>query len=333
MSDPTPLFSVVLPAHNEEGNVVPMVQQLVTLLQPLGDFEIIFVDDRSTDQTLPKLRALAAADRRVRYISFVRNFGHQIALRAGLRHARGRAIILMDCDFEHPPELIPTLIAHWQDGAKVVTTRRARDVRRASVLKRVMSVLFYRLFAAISDVKVEPGSADFLLLDRTAADAVNVFENRDIFLRGLVRWLGFPTATVNYTQGQRTSGEPSFTFKRMMDLAVTGIVTHSIRPLRIAIYLALIFAGFATLLLVYTVVSFLWISRTVAGWTSIMVAIATLGAGQFLVLGILGEYFGRMFLESRRWPLYLISETEASGPSADIDRPRGPVQRISNPRA
>jgi glycosyltransferase involved in cell wall biosynthesis len=332
MTDSTPSFSVVIPAHNEEGNVAPMAQRLIQLLQPLGDFEIIFVDDHSTDQTLSRVRALATSDRRIRYVSFIRNFGHQIALRAGLRHARGRAVILMDCDFEHPPELIPMLIAHWRDGAKLVTTRRTTQSAQASTIKRIMSLMFYRIFDAISDVSIEPGSADFLLLDRSAVDAVNSFDNRDVFLRGLVRWLDFPSATVDYTQGQRTAGETSFTFRRMVDLAVTGVVAHSIRPLRIAIYLALIFAGFAVLLFVYSLVSFLWIRHTVAGWSSIMAAIAALGAGQFLVLGILGEYFGRMFLETRRWPLYLIGETEASRPAADVDY-LGTLPRIATPRA
>jgi dolichol-phosphate mannosyltransferase len=333
MSDPAPLISVILPAHNEADNVVPMVRQLTTLLQPLGDFEIIFVDDCSSDQTLARLRELAVGDRRIRYLSFVRNFGHQIALRAGLRQARGRAVILMDCDFEHPPDLVPQLIGHWRDGAKIVATRRAADQTPPGFFKRVTSQLFYRLFDAISDVSIEPGSADFLLLDRAAVDAVNAFENRDVFLRGLVRWLGFPTVTIDYAQGRRSAGEPSFTLKRMVDLAVTGIVAHSIRPLRIAIWLALIFTVFAGLLFIYSVVSFLWIGHTVAGWTSIMAAIATLGAGQFLVLGILGEYFGRMFMESRRWPLYLIGETETSLQAAEADRSRGPLQRASNSRA
>jgi len=312
MTDAAPQISVVLPAHNEEGNVTAMAVRLAAILSPLGTYEIVFVDDRSTDRTLDAIRTLSAADRRVRYVSFVRNFGHQVALRAGLRHAHGGAVILMDCDFEHPPELIPELIARWRDGAKVVVTQRESPPEAASFLKRATSQLYYRLFKTLSDIPIEPGSADFLLLDRQAVEIVNAFDNHDVFLRGLVRWIGLPLATVAYTQGTRSSGESSYTLRRMLDLAVVGIISHSIRPLRVAIYLALLFMVFAVLMFVYSIVSFLWIGHTVAGWTSIMSAIATLGAGQFLVLGIIGEYVGRVLRETRRWPLYLIAETEAS---------------------
>jgi dolichol-phosphate mannosyltransferase len=314
MTDTAPQISVVLPAHNEEGNVASMAARLAAILSSLGTYEIVFVDDRSTDGTLNAIRALSVADRRVRYVSFVRNFGHQVALRAGLRHARGKAVILMDCDFEHPPEMIPELVAHWRDGAKVVVTQRESPPEAASFLKRATSQLYYRLFKTLSDIPIEPGSADFLLLDRAAVEIVNSFDNHDVFLRGLVRWIGLPLATVTYTQGTRSAGESSYTLRRMLDLAVVGIISHSIRPLRIAIYLALLFTLFAVLMFVYSIVSFLWIGHTVAGWTSIMSAIATLGAGQFLVLGIIGEYVGRVLRETRRWPLYLVAETEAAQP-------------------
>jgi len=317
MTDTAPQISVVLPAHNEEGNVASMAARLGAILASLGTYEIVFVDDRSTDRTLDAIRALAVADRRVRYVSFVRNFGHQVALRAGLRHARGKVVILMDCDFEHPPELIPELLARWRDGAKVVVTQRESPPEAASFLKRATSQLYYRLFKTLSDIPIEPGSADFLLLDRAAVEIVNSFDSHDVFLRGLVRWIGLPLATVSYTQGTRSAGESSYTLRRMVDLAVVGIISHSIRPLRIAIYLALLFTFFALLMFVYSIVSFLWIGHTVAGWTSIMSAIATLGAGQFLVLGIIGEYVGRVLRETRRWPLYLVAETETSHADSD----------------
>jgi polyisoprenyl-phosphate glycosyltransferase len=332
MTDTAPQISVVLPAHNEEGNVASMAARLSAilgpLLGPLGTFEIVFVDDSSTDRTLDAIRALATTDKRVRYVSFVRNFGHQVALRAGLRHARGKAVILMDCDFEHPPELIPELVARWREGAKVVVTQRNSPPQAASLLKRATSHIYYRLFKALSDIPIEPGSADFLLLDRSAVEAVNSFDNHDVFLRGLVRWIGLPLATVTYTQGTRSAGESSYTLRRMLDLAVVGIISHSIRPLRIAIYFALLFAFVAFLMFVYSIISFLWIGHTVAGWTSIMSAIATLGAGQFLVLGIIGEYVGRVLRETRRWPLYLIAETEASPQEAGSEATASNIHRL-----
>jgi glycosyltransferase involved in cell wall biosynthesis len=312
MDTPRPELSFVLPAHNEAQNVSAIAAALVGVATPLGSHEIVFVDDGSTDATLGEIKALAERNHDVRYVAFTRNFGHQAALRAGLRHARGTAVILMDCDFEHPPEVVPFLVAEWRRGSSVVVTQRLDVAERNSRAKRFTSRLFYRVLDAIGDVHIEPGSADFLLLDRAAVDVVNDFEDRDVFLRGLVRWLGFKLAKVTYAQGTRQLGQSKFTLRRMIDFAVTGIVAHSVKPLRLAIYLSLTFAMIGLLLLAYSIISFLWIERTVVGWTSVMSAIALLGAGQMLVLGIIGEYVGRILRETRKWPVYIVAETETS---------------------
>jgi dolichol-phosphate mannosyltransferase len=220
----------------------------------------------------------AARDPGIRYISFTRNFGHQAALRAGMRHAHGRAVIVMDADFEHPPELIPKLVAAWKSGAKIVATRR--DDEGVAAGKRLSSQLYYRVLDAIGDVRIEPGSADYMLLDRAVVDVVNSLEDQDIFLRGLVRWLGFPLVTIPYARGQRQSGDSKFSLRRMVELALTGIAAHSVRPLRFAIWLAL---GFAIL-----------------------------GAAQLLVLGIIGDYVGRILRETRKRPPYIVQETNMS---------------------
>jgi polyisoprenyl-phosphate glycosyltransferase len=306
-----PTLSFVLPAHNEARNVAGMAARLAEVAAPFGAYEIVFVDDGSTDGTLAEIRALAARDPAVRYVSFTRNFGHQAALRAGLRHARGRAIVAMDCDFEHPPEVVKSLVEQWQGGAKVVVTRRLDADGPGSAAKKTTSRLFYRVLDALGDVHIEPGSADFMLLDRAAVDVINALEDQDVFLRGLIRWLGFPLATVSYVQGVRQDGVSKFTLRRMIDFAVTGIVAHSIKPLRLAIHLALMFALIGVLLLIYSIVSFLWVGHTVAGWPSIMAVIAILGAGQFLVLGIIGEYVGRILRETRRRPVYIVAATES----------------------
>jgi dolichol-phosphate mannosyltransferase len=311
MTEPVPDISVVLPAFNEAGNIARMAAALSGVLTPFGRHEIVFVDDGSSDGTLAAIRDEAAANPYVRYISFTRNFGHQEALRAGLRHARGRAVILMDADFEHPPELIPQLVAAWRDGAKIVATRREDGEADLPPLKSVTSRLYYRLLDAIGDVRIEPGSSDYMLLDRSVVDTVNDFGDQDVFLRGAVRWLGYPTTTISFSRGARTYGESKYTFKRMIDLAVTGIAAHSVRPLRLAIWLALLFAAVGLLLLIYSVVSYLLVPQTVTGWTSIMATIALLGAAQLLVLGIIGEYVGRTLRETRGRPTYIIGETEA----------------------
>ncbi len=311
MNEPVLDISVVLPAHNEAGNVGPMAASLERILKPFGRTEIIFVDDGSSDGTLGAIRAAAAANSAIRFISFTRNFGHQEALRAGLRHARGRAVIVMDADFEHPPELIPELVAAWKNGAKVVATRREDSDASLPAMKSFTSRLYYRFLDAIGDVNIEPGSADYMLLDRSVVDTINDFGDQDVFLRGTVRWFGYPTATVTFSRGARTYGESKYTFKRMIDLAVMGIAAHSVRPLRLAIWLALAFAAVGLMLLVYSVVSFFLIERTVTGWTSLMATVALLGAAQLLVLGIIGEYVGRILREARGRPTYIVAETES----------------------
>jgi polyisoprenyl-phosphate glycosyltransferase len=306
----TPDFSIVLPAYNEAANIAPMAATLKSIMSELGSTEIIFVDDGSSDGTLAVLRALSA-DPAIRYVSFTRNFGHQEALRAGLRHARGRAVIVMDADFEHPPELIPDLVAAWRAGAKVVATQRMGDETQVLAMKLLTSRLFYRLLEAIGDVHITPGSADYMLLDRVVVDLIASMEGHDIFLRGFVRWLGFPLTTVTFTRGKRRSGETKFTLRRMVELATAGITAHSVRPLRAGVWLALGFAGLGLLLVVYSVISFLFIHHTVAGWSSIMAAIAILGAAQLFLLGIIGEYVSRILRETRMLPNYIVAETDS----------------------
>jgi dolichol-phosphate mannosyltransferase len=301
-----------------------MAAVLAELLKPFGRFEIVFIDDGSSDGTLAAIRAAAATDPSVRYLSFTRNFGHQAALRAGLRHARGRAVIVMDCDFEHPPELIPQLLAAWREGARIVVTRRDDGEADLPALKRITSRLYYRVLDAIGDVSIEPGSADFMLLDRSVVDTVNGLQDQDVFLRALVRWLGFPMTSIAFSRGARIHGDSKYTLKRMIDLAVTGIAAHSVRPLRLAIWLALGLAAMGFLLLVYTVASYFFVEGTVTGWTSMMATLAILGAAQLLVLGIIGEYIGRILREARGRPTYIIAETEA-------DRERGTITPLKQP--
>jgi glycosyltransferase involved in cell wall biosynthesis len=318
-----PDLSIVIPVYNEEDNIAPMCAILKEIASSLGRYEIIFVEDGSTDGTLDAIRA-ASRDSAVRYISLTRNFGHQACLRAGLYHTRGRAIIVMDGDFEHPPELIPELVAQWQNGFKVVATRRVEDGETTSFFKQFSSRAYYRVLNALGDIHIEPGSADFLLLDRVVVDAVNTLEDHELFLRGAVRWFGYPLTTVPYRRGARQHGTSKYSLRRLIELAVTGVAAHSIRPLRFAIWLSLGFAAVGGLLMVYSILSFFFIERTSAavGWTSLMAALAILGAVQLLVLGIIGEYIGRILRETRKRPHYVIAETEA-----DRCDPGGPDAR------
>lgn len=320
-----PDFSIVLPARNEVANIAPMVAALREVMAPLGRFEIIYVDDGSDDGTLTVLREAAAADASVRYLSLTRNFGHEAALRAGLSHARGRAVIVMDADLEHPPAVIPDLVKEWRRGFKIVTAQRVGYQVKVPWLKRATSRLYYRVLDTLGDIHIEPGSANFMLLDRVVVDAVNRIEDQDLFLRGVVRWLGYPLISVPFRQSLRQHGDSKYSLRRMIELAVTGIALHSVRPLRFAIWLALGFAALGGLFVVYSIVSFLFVRHTVAGWTSIMAAIAILGAAQLLVLGIVGEYVGRILRETRKRPSYVVAETEADR-EAEAD-----VTRLSRP--
>jgi glycosyltransferase involved in cell wall biosynthesis len=320
-----PDFSIVLPARNEIANIAPMVAALREVMAPLGRFEIIYVDDGSDDGTLTVLREAAAADASVRYLSLTRNFGHEAALRAGLTHARGRAVIVMDADLEHPPAVIPDLVKEWRRGFKIVTAQRVGYEMKVPWLKRATSRLYYRVLDTLGDIHIEPGSANFMLLDRVVVDAVNRIEDQDLFLRGVVRWLGYPLISVPFRQSLRQHGDSKYSLPRMIELAVTGIALHSVRPLRFAIWLALGFAALGGLFVVYSIVSFLFVRHTVAGWTSIMAAIAILGAAQLLVLGIVGEYVGRILRETRKRPSYVVAETEADR-EAEAD-----VTRLSRP--
>jgi dolichol-phosphate mannosyltransferase len=327
MATAAPELSVVIAAHNEAENIAPMCRTLAGLLAQYGPYEIIFVEDASTDGTLDEIRA-AARDPSVRYVSFTRNFGHQAALRAGLRHSRGRAVIVMDADFEHPPELIPELVAHWRNGAKVITALRLDDAVTTPFAKRTASALYYRILNALGDIQIEPGSADYLLLDRVVVDAINELVDHELFLRGIVRWFGYQRTTVAYRRGTRVQGSTKYSLKRRVELAVTGIAAHSIRPLRFAIWMALGFAVLGVALVCYSILSYFLVEGTVHGWTSVMAAIAILGAAQLLVLGIIGEYVGRVLRETRRRPSYVIRETEADrrGQDAAVARLNRPAE-------
>ena len=305
-----PEISIVLPAHNEAGNIAPIAAAIAQAMALAGCYEIVFVDDGSRDGTLAAIRA-AARDPAIRYVSFTRNFGHQAALRAGLRHARGRAVIVMDADFEHPPELIPKLIAAWrarrEDRRDAARRRRGRR-RRPSGSPRGSIIACSTRSATCASSRAAPTTCCSTARWSTSSTRL---EDQDIFLRGLVRWLGFPLVTIPYARGARQHGESKFSLRRMVELALTGIAAHSVRPLRFAIWLALGFAALGLLFVIYAIVSFLFVQHTVAGWSSIVAVIAILGAAQLLVLGIIGEYVGRILRETRKRPSYIVAETEA----------------------
>lgn len=302
-------ISIVVPAHNEAENLPILKEQILEFGGP--DVEIIFVDDGSTDSTFEVMKIMAADDARVKFIHLSRNFGHQPALRAGLAYATGDCVISMDADLQHPPRLIPILVGKWHDGYEVVGTLR-QDPASVSPFKRITSSMFYRIINAISDVRIEPGSADFRLLDKKAVAAINTLPETDFFLRGIIPWIGFRTCNIKYTPDERRHGVTKYRFSKMVSFAITGVIANSLQPLRAATFIGGTLGGLAILYALYAVCLLLFSGRAVPGWASIVVAICIVGALQLFMLGIVGEYIGRILREARRRPPYIVSETNIS---------------------
>ena len=308
-------LSVVIPAHNEDSNIASMHAAVSSAVTNLNvDLEMIFVDDGSRDATAECVSRLAAADGSVRLLAFTRNFGHQAALIAGLQAATGDAVITLDCDLQHPPELIPRMVRAWREGYEVVQMVRD-DTVDAGLTKRIMSRNFYRLLNLLSDTPVTPGAADFLLLDRAALDALLRLGDHRPFLRGMVSWLGFPTISLHYTAGARAGGSSSYTWRKMTSMAVDAITAFSVKPLRLAFYIGCLSAVLSIIYLIY-IFNQLLAGRTVEGWTSLMVVLLFLGASQLVTLGIIGEYIGRIYDQTRGRPRYVVKPRDSEDTSA-----------------
>jgi len=303
------LVTVILPAHNEEANVPALYAEIRKVMAPSGRAaELIFVDDGSTDATAQNVRNLAKADPLVRLIRFSRNFGQQAALLAGLRAARGAAVITMDCDFQHPPELLPQMIEAWEKGSKIVQMVRRRT-EDAGWFKSASSQFFYRFIEQFSDSPVVPHAADYQLLDRKVCRLLLQFGDRQPFLRGMVSWLGFSSCHIEYTAPVRRAGHSSYSLRRMLSLSLDAITSLSSKPLRLAFYLGLSAAALGLAYLVFAVIAF-FAGRSVQGWTSIIVAVVFLGGVQLVCIGIIGEYIARIYEHTRRVPPFVIAEDD-----------------------
>jgi glycosyltransferase involved in cell wall biosynthesis len=301
-----PLISVVAPAHNEEESLPTFVEKVTAQLASI-DHEIIVVDDGSTDRTWATIHRLKEQYPSVRGLRFTRNFGHQSAILAGLSESRGRAVIMMDSDGQHPESLIPELIKGWEDGYDVVQAVRTRTAAEG-FLKKVSSNLFYRILVKLSGVDVPHGSADFRLLSRAVVDTVLHSAGSQLFLRGLIPWMGFPTHYVPFEASRRVSGTSSYTWRRMIRLSLDGLMTFSIIPLRIAIVLGISISALSFLYLVYIVVIWATSSQVVHGWASMTGLLALLGGIQLLTIGVVGEYLGRLFISNLNRPHFVVKE-------------------------
>lgn len=305
LSSRDPFVSAVVPCFNEAGNIQELYDQLQPVLASYTKYELIFVDDGSSDNTTELIEGLGSKNPAVKLIQLSRNFGHQAALKAGLDHASGDCIISLDADLQHPPELIPDLIKKWQEGYEVVFTQREED-KNLSWLKRATSKLFYRLAQKLTSVQIHQGTADFRLLDRAVVDVLKQMDESYLFIRGLVSWVGFKQTAISYSANDRFSGKTNYTYRKMFSLALSGITSFSIRPLQLSIVLGLVIATLAGIYGLYVIFIFAFTENAIEGWASTTASVLFIGGVQLIMLGILGEYVGKGFIEGKRRPNYVI---------------------------
>jgi glycosyltransferase involved in cell wall biosynthesis len=299
------LLSVVAPVYNEEELVELFVTRACAAVADY-DFELILVNDGSTDRTPEILDRMAAADPRVRVLHLSRNFGHQAALTAGLEHAVGGAVAMIDADLQDPPELIPTMVERWKQGSDVVyAVRQQREGETA--FKLATASWFYKLFDRLAQVDLEPNSGDFRLLDRAALDALLSMTERSRFLRGMTVWVGFTQTAVPYERDARHAGETKYTLRRMLRFSLDAIASFSHVPLQLATYLGMLFAGLAFIAIPVVIVLH-FSGSYLPGFGSITIAILLLGGIQLIAIGVIGEYVGRIYDEVKHRPLYIVRE-------------------------
>ena len=301
-------ISFVVPVFNEEENIHEFHRRLTQVMAPLPyDYEILFIDDGSKDRTSQLIRELAEKDPHVQGYVFARNFGHQLALTCGLDQSTGDAVISMDGDLQHPPEMVPELLKKWEEGYEIVQTVR-KATEDATWFKNITSRLYYKLINSMSEVRVTPGGSDFRLMDRKAVDALNRFRERARFIRGMVHNLGFRYTTLEFVAPPRFAGHSKFSLRKMLRFALDGITAFSRVPLRLALYVGCI-AGLGSILLIGHVIYVKYIIQdAVPGWTTLAAAEFFLGGVELIGIGIVGEYVGRIFDEVKQRPLYIIRE-------------------------
>lgn len=304
-----PTYSFIVPVFNEEATLVELYRRLSVVMDSMdGTVELVLVDDGSHDRSLTIMRDLRERDHRVCYLSFARNFGHQVAVTAGLNFVRGQAIVVLDADLQDPPELIPELADKWRRGYDVVYAQRVQR-HQEGWFKRLTAYLFYRLLRQLADVDMPTDTGDFCLMDRRVVNALNTMPERNRYIRGLRSWLGFRQIAIPFERDSRFAGEVKYTFRKSLALAIDGLVSFSKVPLRISTYVGL-FAAVVAIVMAILVLYWRFFSPVspLTGFATIAVAIFFLGAVQLFSIGILGEYIGRIYEEVKNRPVYILGE-------------------------
>ena len=320
-------YSLIVPVFNEEAVLPELCSRLAAVMDRLdGDAEAVLVDDGSADGSWPLMQDAARDDDRFRVVRLSRNFGHQVAVSAGLDLARGEAIIVLDADLQDPPEVVLELAAKWREGFQVVHARRSRRDGE-STFKRTTASGFYRLLNRMTEFDIPQDVGDFRLVDRRALEAVRAMRERSRYLRGMFAWVGFDQAIVDYERDARFAGDSKYSVSKMVRFATTGVISFSERPLRLALNLGLLVSSLAFLLGVGAVAVKVFGGFTVPGWTSLAVVTTFLGGIQLLVLGVLGEYLSRIYDEVKARPLYVVSGLDGHDLSEVVRRPRAADER------
>jgi polyisoprenyl-phosphate glycosyltransferase len=326
-----PTYSVIVPIYNEVETLPELHRRIMAVMDQLGgSAELILVNDGSRDRSLDLIRTLHQHDERVCYLSLARNFGHQIAVTAGLNFARGQAVMILDADLQDPPELIPELVAQWHQGYQVVYAQRLQR-RQETWLKRLTAFAFYRILKRLADVDIPTDTGDFCLLDRRVVDVLNAMPERNRYIRGLRSWVGFRQTAVLFHRDPRFAGDVKYTFRKSLALAINGLVSFSTVPLKLSTYMGLVSAlmalGMAGLVIYWRIA---YPVSPLTGYAMVAAAIFFLGAVQLVSIGILGEYIGRIYEEVKNRPLYTLAEVAGFVPAPTQLASDRPAPTLSN---
>ncbi len=302
------LITIIIPIFNEQDNIEKLALRIFeSTSASTYQFEIIFINDGSTDQSIETITRLSDLDSRIKFIDFSRNFGQQSALRAGYDHARGDAVICMDADMQNPPELIPGMLERWEQGYDVVLCTRRGGQQSGGFFKTVTSRLFYRMMNYLSDLPMERNAPDFRLIDKKLVHIIQALPEREMFLRGIISWMGFKKTTIQYDHCARQAGSTSYNAFKMLRLAMSGITCFSVKPLHAAIYLGIGISLFSFFYIIYALIQH-YLGNTISGWSSLIIAVSFLGGLQLFVLGIIGIYLGKLFLHAKSRPEYIVRD-------------------------
>ena len=342
------VLSVVIPCYNEEQvlpGAIDRIERAVASLEDAVaqadqsaltrfpgqdvqiDHELIFVNDGSTDGTLDILRSSQKRNPHIRVVNFARNFGHQIAATAGIDASNGDAVVLIDCDMQDPPETISKMLFLWLGGYDVVYATRTRRLGETA-FKKLTAKLFYRVLAALSDTKIPVDTGDFRLMDRRVVDALTAMPERDRFIRGMVSWVGFRQISLPYERGERSAGESKYPLAKMLSFALNGVLSFSIKPLKLASLMGIFSSMLALAGLLYALYSKFVLNSAISGWTSLMIAVLFIGGVQLFCIGVLGEYVGRIYKHSQDRPLYIVEGYYGYGDETQPRKTRSPIVNV-----